>query len=89
MIMLQMLYKSIFGLLLGIIFGALLGGTAGSAFAGLQFAVSGMILGAMTGAVLGSTAGFLHSINARERLAQRQVVSSGQPGWVHIPASGD
>lgn len=89
MMMLQMLYKSVLGLLLGINVGAILGGIAGATIAGPQWVVGGMILGAMAGSVLGAGAGFLRSINLEQLAAQRRAVATVQPGWVHMPASGD
>jgi hypothetical protein len=89
MMMLQMLYKSVLGLLLGINVGAIFGGILGATIAGPQWVVGGMILGAMAGAFLGSAAGFLKSINLPERVAQRQPARDAQPSWVHMPAGGD
>lgn len=69
---LQLLYKSIVGMLLGINLGAVVGGVAGAIVAGPEWVIVGMVLGAMAGSFLGSAAGFVKGINLEERAAAPQ-----------------
>ena len=66
---LQLLYKSVLGMLMGINLGAVVGGLVGAAVLGPEWLIGAMVLGAMAGSFLGSAAGFVKGINLEERAA--------------------
>lgn len=64
---LQLLFRSVVGMVMGINLGAVLGGVIGAAVIGPEWIIGGMVLGAMAGSLLGSAAGFLKALNVEER----------------------
>lgn len=66
---LQLLFKSVLGMLAGINLGAVVGGVVGAAVVGPEWVIGAMVLGAMAGSLLGSAAGFAKGLNLEERAA--------------------
>lgn len=66
---LQLLYKSVLGMLVGISLGAVVGGLLGAAVVGPGWLIGAMVLGAMAGSLLGSAAGFVKGLDLEERAA--------------------
>lgn len=73
---LQLLYKSVMGMLVGINLGAVLGGIVGAAVVGPEWVIMGMILGAMAGSLLGSAVGFLRNVSLELPAAERRPALS-------------
>lgn len=67
---LQLLFKSVLGMLLGINLGAVMGALVGAAVVGPEWLIGAMVLGAMSGSLLGSAAGFVKGLNLEERTAK-------------------
>lgn len=77
---LQLLFKGMVGMVMGINLGAVLGGVIAAAAVGPEWIIGGMVLGAMAGSLLGSAAGFLKGLNVEERAPEPR------PAMVRIQA---
>ena len=73
---LQLLFKSILGMLVGINTGAILGGVIGAAAVGPQWVIGGMVLGAMAGSLVGSAVAFLKNVELELPAVERQPALS-------------
>lgn len=91
MIALQMLFRSVLGILLGITVGAIVGGLIGMAAIGPHFVIGAMVLGAMGGSLVGGAAGLLKGVQIKEEAIRPRPVARAVPVRVRASAhpSGD
>jgi len=73
---LQLLYKSVLGMLLGINLGAILGAIVGAAAVGPEWVIGGMVLGAMAGSLLGSAVALARNVSLESPVVKRRPVLS-------------
>lgn len=74
----NLMAKSVLGLVVGICVGAIIGGVFGLAMSGPHGVIMGMILGAMVGSVLGAGAGFARNATVQPTpAATRREVYGG------------
>lgn len=86
---LQLLYKSVLGMLLGINLGAILGGMIGAAVGGPEWVVGGMVLGAMAGSLLGSVVTLARNVPLEAPSVERRpALSPVRAQYVRVPVRG-